>query len=76
MQKKWTIAIAEDVYEGLHKGIGPRKTSKFVEVLVRPHVVKPLMEGEYARMAMDTTREAEALECTEATFRDIVHESR
>ena len=45
MQKKLTIAIAEDVYEGLHKVIGPRKISKFVEELVRPHVVKPLMEG-------------------------------
>ena len=76
MQKKLTIAIAEDVYEGLHKVIGPRKISKFVEELVRPHVVKPLMEGEYARMAKDTKREAEALEWTEATFRDIAHESR
>jgi hypothetical protein len=56
--------------------IGPRKISKFVEELVRPHVVKPLMEGEYARMAKDTKREAEALEWTEATFRDIAHESR
>jgi len=35
MQKKLTIAIAEDVYEGLHKVIGPRKISKFVEELVR-----------------------------------------
>ena len=76
MQKKLTIAIAEDVYEGLHKVIGPRKISKFVEELVRPHVVKPLMEGEYARMAKDTKREVKALEWTEATFRDIAHESR
>jgi predicted CopG family antitoxin len=75
MQKKLTIAIAEDVYEGLHKVIGPRKISKFVEELVRPHVVKPLLE-EYARMAKDEKREAEALEWTEATFRDIAHESR
>lgn len=76
MQKKLTIAIAEDVYEGLHKVIGPRKISKFVEELVRPHVVKPCMEAEYSRMAKDTAREAEALEWTEATFRNIAHESR
>jgi len=76
VQKKSTIAIAEDVYEGLHKVIGSGKISKFVEELVRPHVVKPLLEREYARMAKDEKREAEALEWTEATFSDIAHESR
>ena len=41
MQKKLTISIDEEVYEGLHDVIGPRKISKFVEELVRPHVVRP-----------------------------------
>jgi len=40
MQKKLTITIAEEVYEGLRKIIGPRKISKFIEELVRPHVVR------------------------------------
>ena len=76
MQKKLTIAIAEDVYVGLYAVIGPRKISKFVENLVRPHVVRPRLESEYARMAKDTEREEEALEWSEATFGDIAHESR
>ena len=39
--KKLTITIDEEVYKGLHETIGPRKISKFVEGLVRPHVVRP-----------------------------------
>jgi predicted CopG family antitoxin len=40
MQKKLTITVDEEVYEGLHKRIGRRKISKFVQELVRPHVVQ------------------------------------
>jgi predicted CopG family antitoxin len=39
MQKKLTLTIDAEVYEGLRKFIGPRKISKFIEDLVRPHVV-------------------------------------
>ena len=53
MQKKLTITIDEEVYEGLHKRIGPRKISKFVEDLVRPHVVHPNFESAYRDMAED-----------------------
>jgi predicted CopG family antitoxin len=76
MQKKLTITIDEEVYEGLHKTIGPRKISKFVEELVRPHVVRPNLELAYSQMAKDKKREAEALDWAEATFKDIVHEKR
>jgi len=60
MQKKWTITIDEEVYEGLHKVIGPRKISRFVQELVRPHVVRPNLEAAYAEMAKDKRREKEA----------------
>lgn len=76
MQKKLTITIDEEVYEGLHKAIGPRKISKFVEELVRPHVVRPNLELAYAQMSKDKRREAEALDWAEATFRDIAREKR
>jgi len=75
MQKKLTITVDEDVYEGLHKKIGRRKISKFVEELVRPHVVKPELEPAYAEMAKDKRREAEALEWAEATFKDMANEA-
>ena len=74
MQKKLTITVDAEVYEGLHKVIGPRKISKFVEGLVRPHVVRPNLESAYAQMARDKQREKEALEWAETTFKDIVNE--
>jgi predicted CopG family antitoxin len=75
MQKKLTITVDEEVYAGLHQTIGPRKISKFVEELVRPHVVRPNLESAYAQMASDKKREKEALEWAETTFKDIAHEA-
>jgi len=75
MQKKLTITVDEDVYEALHKVIGPRKISKFIEQLVRPHVVLPNLESAYAEMARDEKRENEALEWAEITFKDTIHET-
>ncbi|RJP42419.1 MAG: addiction module antitoxin [Desulfobacteraceae bacterium] len=68
MRKKLTITIDEEVYEGLHRTIGPRRISKFVQELVRPHVVRPNLESAYADMAKDGLREKEAMEWAEATF--------
>ena len=76
MQKKLTITINEDVYEGLHKVIGPRKISKFVEELVRPHVIGPNLEAAYAEMAKDEEREKEALDWAEGLIGDIADETR
>lgn len=76
MQKKLTITVDEGVYKGLHKTIGPRKISKFIEELVRPHVVRPNLELSYSQMSKDKKREADALEWAEATFKDIRHEKR
>jgi len=74
MQKKLTITIDEKVYFGLHKVIGPRKISRFVEELVRPHVVKNELESAYAQMAKDKSREKEALAWAEGTCGDSAHE--
>ena len=76
MQKKLTITVDEDVYEALHRVIGPRKISKFIEKLVRPHVVVSNLESAYAEMARDEKRENEALEWAEITFKDTIHETR
>jgi predicted CopG family antitoxin len=75
MQKKLTITVDEEVYEGLHKTIGPRKISNFIQELVRPHVVRPDFESAYAEMAKDKRREKEALEWAETTFKDVAHET-
>lgn len=75
MQKKLTITVDEEVYEGLRKTIGPRKISKFIQELVRPHVVRPNLEAAYAEMAKDRKREKEAMEWAEITFKDAAHET-
>ena len=75
MQKKLTITVDEEIYEGLHKTIGPRKISKFVQELVRPYVIRPNLESAYAEMAEDEKREKEAIEWAEATFRDVPRET-
>lgn len=68
MQKKLTITIDEEVYDGLYAHIGPRRISHFIEALVRPYVIQPDLEAAYAQMAQDKAREAEALAWAEATF--------
>ncbi len=75
MQKKLTITVDEKIYEGLYRTVGPRKISKFVEDLVRPHVVRPNLESAYAQMAKDKKREEEAMEWAENTFKDIGDEA-
>lgn len=75
MQKKLTLTIDEEVYEGLRRVIGPRKISRFVEDLVRPHVVRQDLEASYAIMAQDMAREREALEWTEGLSGEIIDEA-
>ena len=74
MQKKLTLTIDEEVYDGLRTVIGPRKISHFVEGLVRPHVVKRDLYDGYRDMAADCVRESEALEWAESTCGDVSHE--
>jgi predicted CopG family antitoxin len=75
MQKKLTITVDEEVYEGLYKTVGPRRISKFIQELVRPHVVRPNLESAYAEMAKDKKREKEAIGWAEITFKDITNET-
>jgi hypothetical protein len=76
MQKKLTITIDERVYDGLHNVIGRRRISRFIESLVRPHVLGKDLEVAYHQMAQDEAREAEALEWAEATVGDVADETR
>ncbi len=76
MQKKLTITIAEEVYAGLHRRIGRRKISRFIEDLVRPQLLDSDMESAYQAMAQDEEREREAKEWSDATFGDSYHEAR
>ncbi len=76
MQKKLTITVDERVYDGLHKVVGRRRISRFVETLVRPHVIGKDLEAAYRQMAQEEAREAEALKWAEATVGDVADETR
>jgi predicted CopG family antitoxin len=76
MQKKLTITIDQRVYDGLNTVVGRRRISRFIESLVRPHVVRDDLEAAYRQMAADEAREAEALEWAEATIGDVADETR
>ena len=51
------------------------KKGRFVQEIVRPHVVRLNLEAAYAEMAKDKHREKEAAEWAEITFKDVAHET-
>jgi hypothetical protein len=76
MTKKLTITVSDEVYDGLHRKIGARKISRFIDDLARKQVVdRPelfrgsLADG-YREMAADEDRERTALEWIEANLDD------
>ena len=71
MHKKMTISLDEAVYEGLYRTVGKRRMSKFIEDLVRPHVIDTSLDDGYRAMAADKEREAEAVEWTNGLAGDI-----
>lgn len=76
MTKKLTITVPDDVYEGLHTVIGPRRISRFLSELARPHVVRCDLADAYQEMARDQEREQSALEWAEALMEDSAEDSR
>ena len=76
MHRKLTITLEEAVYEGLHRTIGKRRISQFIEDLVRPHVVDTALDAGYQAMAADMERETEAQEWCNALAGDVADETR
>jgi hypothetical protein len=76
MQKKLTITLDAQVYDGLHRVVGRRRISRFLESLARPHVTGQRLEAAYRQMAREEAREAEAHEWAEATVGDVADETR
>ena len=74
MQKKLTITLDEQVYEGLHANIGRGKISKFIEKLIRPYTEQNLEAG-YRALAQDEVANQEALEWAEALIGDVDYET-
>ncbi|MGC8492555.1 MAG: addiction module antitoxin [Syntrophobacteraceae bacterium] len=76
MHKRMTITLDEVVYEGLHRRIGKRRISQFIENLVRPYVLDASLDEGYRAMAADKEREAEALEWCNSISIDLADEAR
>ena len=76
MPKKLTITVDSEVYDGLHAVIGPRRISRFLNDLARPHVVGRDVSSGYAAMAADEAREAEAEAWSQGLVIDIADEPR
>ena len=76
MQKKLTITVDEGVYRGLHRVVGRGSISRFIEDLVRPHVVSQDLASAYQEMAQDEKRESDALEWSEGLVGDVADEPR
>lgn len=70
MNRKLTITVSDAVYQGLHRVIGRRRISQFIEQLARPHVLAQDIEASYREMAADHRREQEALEWAEGVIAD------
>ena len=71
MQRKLTITVSEDVYQGLHRVVGRRKISRFLDQLARPHVVPADLNAAYQEMAANEDREREALDWSEGLIGDV-----
>jgi hypothetical protein len=74
MQKKLTVTVDADVYDGLHTVIGRRRISRFLNDLARPYVVGQGLAVGYAAMAADEAREAEAETWAEGLVGDVADE--
>lgn len=73
MERRLTITISDDVYEGLRRQVGDERISAFIEELLRPLVVgDDRLEAAYRDLAADTAREREALEWIEAAPDDAL----
>jgi predicted CopG family antitoxin len=76
VSRKLTITVDDEAYEGLHRVIGARRISRFLNDLARPHVTaQELLEG-YRAMAADEAREGEAEEWIEGLIGDVADEPR
>lgn len=68
--KKLTITVDNDVYRGLKRKVGPRRISRFLNDLARPHVVDDDLLMAYRQMSEDRAREGEAQDWIEVLIED------
>jgi predicted CopG family antitoxin len=55
--RKLTITVSDEVYEGLHRRIGARRISNFIDRLARPYVDDAAAEAMYHEAENDADRQ-------------------
>ena len=55
--RKLTITVSDEVYEGLHRRIGARRISRFIDSLARPYVDDAAAEALYRAAEKDPDRQ-------------------
>jgi uncharacterized Rossmann fold enzyme len=75
VQRKLTITLDDKVVSGLYQVVGRQQISRFIEALVRPHVVTTDLDAAYREMAANEREESEALEWAEGMVGDIADEA-
>jgi predicted CopG family antitoxin len=71
MDRKLTITISEEAYEGLQRTVGIDRIGQFLEKLGRSRVLPEDIEAAYRDMAADEAREFEAHRWSEALIGDV-----
>lgn len=71
MSQKLTITVSDEVYKGLYAKIGAGRISRFIDSMLRPHVLESDLDAGYQTMASDVAREHEAWEWSEALANDF-----
>lgn len=71
MYRRLTITLDEEVYQALHAVVGRRRSSRFIEALLRPYVLGEDLHSGYRQMAEDALREAEAEEWVDSMIADV-----
>lgn len=77
MPRKLTITLDDAVYEGLHRVVGARKISRFIENLVRPHLISDEdLEAGYAALAAAEAADPNYGDWDEAPLGNVANDSR
>jgi len=76
MPRKLTITVDDDVYEGLHRVVGARKISRFIQDRVRPHLIdEDELEASYAALAAAEAADPNYGDWDEEPLGDVANET-
>jgi len=73
-KQKVTIALDEQIYQGLVEKVGKRKIGAYLSQIARPHVIISDLDQVYAAMAADESREREVQDWQDAPIDTVVTE--